>query len=176
LNVPDFVFVDEMRINIDMARDHGRATPGERVVDTKPSTRGENLSVIGAIGYDGMRATMSLPGAVDGEAYLVFTKEVLAPVLSAGDIVLMDNVPTHKMPVIEQTINNVGAEVIFLPPYSPDFSPIENCWSKIKTFLRGAGARTRTELEAALSTALATITLDDIAGWFTHCDYLDSPI
>ncbi|MCI0590288.1 MAG: transposase [Gammaproteobacteria bacterium] len=70
----------EMRLKIDMARDHGRATPGERVVDTKPSTRGENLSVIGALGYDGILATMNLPGAVDGEAYLIFTKEVLAPI------------------------------------------------------------------------------------------------
>lgn len=172
--MPDFVFVDEMGINIEMARDYGRATPGERVVDTKPSTRGENLSVIGALGYDRMRATMSLPGAVDGEAYLVFTKGVLAPGLRVGDIVFMDNVPTHKMPVIEQSINDVGAQVIFLPPYSPDFSPIENCWSKIKTFLRGVGARTRNELEPALSRALATITIDDIAGWFAHCGYVDA--
>jgi len=172
--VPDFVFVDEMGVNIDMARDHGRATPGQRVVDTKPSTRGQNLSVIGALGYDGMREIMSLPGAVDGDAYLVFTREVLAPSLRIGDIVFMDNVPTHKMPVIEQTINDVGAEVIFLPPYSPDFSPIENCWSKIKTFLRAVGARTRDELEAALSRALETITIDDIVGWFAHCGYVDA--
>lgn len=170
----DFVFIDEMGINIDMARDHGRAAPGERVIDTKPSKRGENLSVIGALGYDGMRATMSLPGAVDGEAYLVFTKEVLAPSLNHGEIVFMDNVPTHKMPVIERTINDVGAAVIFLPPYSPDFSPIENCWSKVKTFLRRIAARTRDELEIALSKALATITIDDIVGWFIHCGYVDA--
>lgn len=176
MNVSDFVFIDEMGISLDLARDRGRATPGERVVDRKPAARGENLSVIGALGYDRMRATMSLPGAVDGEACLVFIKEVLAPQLRAGEVVLMDNVPTHKMPAVEEAVGTAGARVIFLPPYSPDFSPIENCWSKIKTFLRGVGARTRPGLEAALSKALATITPEDIVGWFTHCGYLDSPI
>jgi len=174
LKVPDFIFIDEMGINIDLARLYGRAAPGKRVVDSKPSSRGENLSVVGALGYDGMRATMSLPGAIDGDAYLVFIRDVLLPSLRVGEIVLMDNVPTHRMPVIERTINGAGARVIFLPPYSPDYSPIENCWSKIKTYLRGAAARTREALEVALSEALATITLADIDGWFTHCGYLYS--
>ena len=142
------------------------------MVDTKPAVRGENLSVIGALGYDGMRATMSLAGAIDGEAYRIFIQDVLVPSLRGNDIILMDNVPTHKMPVIEQTLNEGGARVIFLPPYSPDFSPIENCWSKIKTLLRGVAARSREALEVALSKTLATITLDDIVGWFAHCGYV----
>lgn len=170
----DFVFVDEMGINIDLARTYGRAAPGERVVDTKPSTRGENLSVIGALGVDAVRAAMSVPGAVDGDACLVFTKDVLAPCLHPGNIVFMDNVPTHKMPAITAAITAVGARVKFLPPYSPDLSPIENCWSKVKTFLRRVAARTRKDLDAALSQALATITRDDIAGWFAHCGYVDA--
>jgi transposase len=174
LNVGDFVFVDEMGINIDLAREYGRAAPGERVVDSKPSARGDNLSVIGALGYDELRAAMSVSGAVDGDACLVFTKDVLAPRLRPGDIVFLDNVPTHKMAAIEEAITAVEAKVKFLPPYSPDFSPIENCWSKVKTFLRRVAARTRQDLDSALSQALAMITRDDIKGWFAHCGYVDA--
>ena len=170
----EFVFVDEMGIHLDLARGYGRAAPGERVVDTKPSTRGDNLSVIGALGADALRATMSVPGAVDGDAYLIFTKKVLAPCLHPGNIVFMDNVPTHKMPTIAEALAAVGARVQFLPPYSPDLSPIENCWSKVKTFLRSVAARTQKALEAALRNALATITHDDIKGWFAHCGYGDA--
>jgi transposase len=174
LNVDDFVFVDEMGLNIDLARGYGRAAPGERVVDTKPSTRGKNLSVIGALGADTMRAALRVPGAVDGDASLVFTKQVRAPCLHPGNIVFMDNVPTHKMPALTAAITAVGARVKFLPPYSPDLSPIENCWSKVKTFLRSLAARTQKALDAALSNALATITHDDIKGWFAHCGYVDA--
>jgi transposase len=174
LNVDDFVFVDEMGINIDLARGYGRAAPGERGVDTKPSTRGKNLSVIGALGADTMRAALSVPGAVDGDAYLVFTKQVRAPCLHPGNIVFMDNVPTHKLPPLAEALAAGGARVQFLPPYSPDLSPIENCWSKVKTFLRSLAARTQKALDAALSNALATITHDDIKGWFAHCGYVDA--
>ena len=171
MNVGDLVFVDEMGINLGLARAYGRAAPGQRVVETKPSTRGENVSVIGALGADALRAVMSVPGAVDGDACLVFTQQVLAPRLQPGNIVFMDNVPTHKMPAITKAITAVGAQVKFLPPYSPDFSPIEQCWSKVKTFLRSVAARTRKDLDAALSQALAAITPHDIAGWFAHCGY-----
>jgi len=174
LAVCNFVFVDEMGVNLALAREYGRAAPGVRVVEATPSARGENLSVIGALGLTGMRAMMSVPGAVDGAACQVFIEEVLVPQLRAGEIVLMDNVPTHKMAVLEQAIKSVGARVLFLPPYSPDCSPIENCWSKIKTILRGIGARTRTELEEALTKALAMLTLDDVVGWFAHCGYVDA--
>jgi transposase len=174
LNVEDFVFVDEMGLNLNLAREYGRAAPGERVVAPKPSTRGENLSVIGALGADALRAVMSVPGAVDGDAFLSFIKHVLAPRLHPGNIVFMDNVPTHKMPTIADAIAGVGARVHFLPPYSPDFSPIEHCWGKLKTFLRRVAARTQQALDAALSDALATITHDNIKGWFTHCGYVDA--
>jgi transposase len=174
LNVDDFVFVDEMGINIDLAREYGRAAPGERVVDSKPSARGDNLSVIGALGYDALRAAMSVVGAVDGDACLVFIQDVLAPRLQPGDIVFLDNVPTHKMAAIEEALRAADAKVKFLPPYSPDFSPIENCWSKVKTFLRKVAARTQQDLEAALSQALTLITGDDIKGWFAHCGYGDA--
>ena len=171
----DLVFVDEMGINIDLARAYGRAAPGERVVETKPSARGDNLSVIGALGFEELRAAMSVPGAVDGDACLVFIKDVLAPRLRPGNIVVLDNVPTHKMTAIAEALTAVDAKVKFLPPYAPDLSPIEHCWSKLKTFLRSVAARTRADLEVALSQALALITGDDIKGWFAHCGYGDAP-
>jgi transposase len=144
------------------------------VVDTKPSTRGENLSVIGALGTDTLRTAMSVPGAVEGDAFLIFIKHVLAPRLYPGNIVFMDNVPTQKMPTIADAIAAVGARVHFLPPYSPDFSPIEHCWAKVKTFLRSVAARTQHALDPALSAALAAIAHDNIKGWFAHCGYVDA--
>ena len=117
---------------------------------------------------------MSVPGAVEGAAWRVFTQEGLAPRLHPGNIVFRDNVPTHKRPAIAQALTAVGARVKFLPSYAPDLSPIENCWSKGKTFLRSVEARTRKDLDAALSKALATMTRDDIEGWFAHCGYVDA--
>ena len=166
-----FVFVDEMGSHLSLARLYGRAEPGKRVQDEVPAARGENISTIAAVGLEGVRAALSIPGAVDGDVLLVFTKQVLAPSLHAGEIVFMDNVPTHKMAAIEAEITAVGARVEFLPPYSPDLSPIENVFSKIKAILRAIGARTTRKLMAALRKAFAAITREDILGWFTHCGY-----
>lgn len=170
-----FVFVDEMGSNISLARLYGRAEPGERVVDKVPAARGENLSTIGALALDGVRAALSIPGAVDGEVYVAFVQQMLVPRLRAGEIVFMDNVPTHKMGAVEEAIRAVGARVEFLPPYSPDLSPIENAFSKIKAILRAIGARTVRALMAALKKAFAAITLEDILGWFMHCGYHVAP-
>lgn len=107
-----------MGSHLALARLYGRAEPGQRVVDAVPSTRGENLSTIGALALDGLRAVMSIPGAVNGEVYQVFVEQVLVPKLHIGDIVFMDNVPTHKMAAVEIAIVQAGARVEFLPPYS----------------------------------------------------------
>ena len=143
-------------------------------MDTKPSTRGKHLSVLGALGADTRRAALSVPGAVDGDASLVFPKLVRAPCVHPGKIVLMDKVPTHKLPPSAEALAAVGARVQFLPPDSPALSPIEKCCSKVKTFLRSVAARTQKALAAALSNALATITCHDIKGWFAHCGYVDA--
>ncbi len=118
-----------------------------------------------------MRAAVSLPGPVDGETFLFFVQQVLSPTLSPGEIVLMDNIPTHKVEGVQEALEAVGARVEYLPPYSPDLSPIENFWSKVKTCLRRIGARTLADLLAALQQAFATVTLENILGWFTHCGY-----
>ena len=127
--------------------------------------------MISALALRGLIATMTLEGAVDTLAFDAYLKEVLRPKLKAGDVVILDNLNVHKASQIEQVAVDRGARVIWLAPYSPDYSPIEQCWSKIKQMLRAAKARTREELEAALAGTLDIITNSDIRGWFNHCGY-----
>ena len=114
---------------------------------------------------------MTLPGAVDAQAFKTYVKQVLVPNLWAGACVVMDNLPAHKVAGIREAIEAVGATLVYLSPYSPDFSLIENCWSKVKEFLRARAARTYAELDQAITDALAAITTKDIIGLFTHCCY-----
>ena len=131
---------------------------------------GGNVSTIGALGLEGIRTGL-MPGPIDGDTMLFFVEELLAPTLKRGDIVLMDNNPIHKLDEIEDAIEAAGAWVLFLPTYSPDLNPIENCWSKVKTRLRSLKPRTLPDLLEALVAAFASITLPDILGWFRHCGY-----
>lgn len=154
-----------------MTRHFGRAAPGQRVVEKVPRNYGEQTSLISAMGLRGLVATMTLEGAVDTPAFDAYIREVLAPKLEPGDVVILDNLNVHKASQVEQVAAARGARVIWLSPYSPDYSPIEECWSKIKQILRAAKARTREELEAALVKALGLVTSSDIRGWFSHCGY-----
>lgn len=171
LNIRKFIFIDETGSNLAMTRLYGRAEPGERVFDKVPGDRGENVSTIGAIDLDGIRTGLSVPGAIDGETMLFFVEELLAPTLKRGEIVFLDNCPIHKMDEIEEAIETRGAWVIFLPRYSPDLNPIENCWSKVKAILRSLKPRTLQELLGALVEAFSSVTVQDILGWFNHCGY-----
>ena len=165
------VFIDESGCNIAMARDYARAPVGERAEDHVPSRWGDNVSLVGAIGLCGLRTLMTLNGPVDGEAFLAFVEHFLVPELCPGDIVLMDNLGVHKKEGVREAIEAAGAELRFLPAYSPDLNPIEECWSKLKSILRAVGARTRDALDRALQSAMAVITAEDSAGWFTHAGY-----
>lgn len=136
------MFVDESGLNLGMTRMNGRATRGERLYDSCPRNQGHNISLIGALSLDGLIATMSIPGSVKKDVFLTYISEVLAPQLWAGAVVVMDNLSVHHAQVITDVITAVGAGVVFLPPYSPDLSPIELCWSKLKQCLRAAKART----------------------------------
>ena len=160
-----------MGSNLGLTRLYGRAAPGQRVLDHVPGDRGGNVSTIGAIGLDGIRTGLSVPGAIDGETMLFFVEQLLVPTLKRGASVVMDNNPIHKLDDIEDAIEAVGAWVLFLPTYSPDLNPIELCWAKVKSRLRSLKPRTLPDLLDALGQAFSSITPHDILHWFEHCGY-----
>jgi transposase len=160
-----------MGSHLGLTRRYGRAAPGQRVYEQVPGDRGGNVSTIGALGLDGIRTGLSVPGPIDGDTRLFFVEELLVPTLKREDIVLMDNNPIHKLDEIEDALEAAGAWVLLLPTYSPDLTPIENCCSKVKTLLRSLKPRTLDDLLAALVDAFAAITPHDILSWFRHCGY-----
>ena len=154
-----------------MTRLYGRAPAGDRVVSGVPQNYGPNVTMLGTLGIHGLQAVMTVEGATDADVFRTYVKQVLGPTLIPGDIVVMDNLQAHKAVGIQQALARRGARLLYLPPYSPDLSPIEPCWSKLKTALRAAKARTREALEHAIAQALATITVSDAHSWFRHCGY-----
>jgi len=158
-------------VNLALTRRYGRAPRGERAAGSTPLNYGQNLTLIGALSSGGLDALLTIEGATDGEVFRAYTQRVLCPTLRAGDIIVMDNLGAHKVSGIGEAIEARGASLVYLPPYSPDLSPIEQCWSKIKTGLRAMGARTRRKLERAIKRALETITQSDALAWFAHCGY-----
>lgn len=165
-------FIDESGFNLALTRRFGRARPGERIDEGVPQNYGENITMLAAIGLRGVSAPMTINGAVDGTVFLTYVREVLCPTIEAGDLILMDNLGVHKVAGVEEAITSSGGRVEYLPPYSPDYNPIEKMWSKIKTAMRAAKARTREALETALREALLEITEADARAWFAHCGYL----
>jgi len=154
-----------------MTRLRGRAPRGQRVHGSAPQGHWRVTTMIGAICPSGITAAMTIDSPTDSEVFRVFVERILVPTLRRGDVVLMDNLSSHKAVGVTERINAAGAELIYLPPYSPDFNPIESCWSKVKEFLRTAKARTQTRLERAIGKALDTVTATDARGWFGHCGY-----
>ena len=170
----DLIFIDESGVNLAMTRLWARSAKGKRAYSPKPTKRGQNVSIIGALGFDGVVADYSLMGATDGLTFEAFISQKLVPKLWKGACVLMDNCPVHLDATVRELIEAVGARLIYLPPYSPDFSPIENCWSKLKSLLKTIGARTYPDLAKAIENAFSEVSLDDIRSWFTHCCYCTS--
>jgi transposase len=150
---------------------YGRAPRGERAVGSVPQNYGENLTVIGALSVGGLQAVMTVEGATDGDVFREYVEQVLCPTLQAGDVVVMDNLGAHKVSGVRESIESKGAEVIYLPPYSPDLNPIERCWSKLKSAARAIGARTREALEEAIEQVIKTISQADALAWFVHSGY-----
>lgn len=169
MDVRNLVFIDEAGIHLGMVRLFARAFRGERAVDAVPRNRGTNISLIGGLSVDGLIASMTLKGSVDTPAFLSYVHDVLAPHLWVGAIVVMDNLKVHHAHSVREAIEALGARVVFLPPYSPDLSPIELCWSKLKQFLRSKAARTYEALDQAMTEAVRFITEDDAIAWFNHC-------
>jgi transposase len=164
-------FVDESSVNLAMTRVYGRAPAGERIVGRVPRNYGPNVTRLGAVGMRGLQAVMTVDGATDAAVFRTCVKQVLGPSLAPGDIVVMDSLRAHKAVGVQQAPARRGARLLYLPPYAPDLSPIEPCWSKVKTGLRTAQARTREALDAARAAVLVTVSLADAWGWFKHCGY-----
>jgi transposase len=154
-----------------MTRRYGRGPGGERVREGTPGGHWRTLTVLGAIRFSGWVATMTIEAATDGEIFLAYVEQVLCPQLQPGDIVVMDNLAAHKVAGVRELIENTGARLRYLPPYSPDFNPIEKCWSQVKQLLRAAKARSLSSLEYRVSEALASVTPLHVQACFRHCGY-----
>jgi len=154
-----------------MTRPRGRAPRGRRIAEATPQGHWQVLTTLGALALRGIVGAMTVEAATDGDVFLAYLEHVLGPKLQVGDVVVMDNLSAHKVEGVRQLIRARGAELLYLPPYSPDFNPIEQCWSKIKLILRTLKARTTEALEQAVAQALAAITPDNARAWFAHCGY-----
>lgn len=172
LPTADLVFIDECGSNIALTPLYARAPKGERARGSVPRNRGKNTTLIAALSLEGMGAAMILEGSANTTAFELYVEQILAPSLHAGQIVVMDNLQAHKSAPVRLAIEAKGCQLLFLPGYSPDLSPIEEAFSKLKTALRRAGARTQEALEEAIAQALLTVTAQNAQGWFQHCGYL----
>jgi transposase len=161
------VFVDETGVTTAMTPAYGRAPRGERVEASAPASW-ESVTVIAAMGLDGVRAPLALPGSVNAATFETYVEQVLVPALRPGDVVVFDNLSSHLGPAVFEAIERAGARVLPLPPYSPDYTPIEEMFSKFKGFLRRVGARAKEHLYDAIAEGLREVTDEDILGWFRH--------
>jgi transposase len=164
-------FVDDAGVNLALTRLYGRAPAGERVVGSVPQNYGPHVTMLGALGIEGLHAVLTVDGATDADVVRPYITQVLGPTLTPGAMVVMDNWGAHKAVGVQQAIARRGARRLYLPPYAPDLSPIEPGWSQLKTALRQAKARTRAALDAAIAPAMMTVRHADAWGWFKHCGY-----
>lgn len=154
-----------------MTRLRGRAPKGERLVAKAPHGHWQTTTLIAALGVEGIRCSTVVDGAVNGDIFEAFVEQVLVPELRPGDLVVMDNLSSHKRARTRRLIERAGAELVFLPPYSPDYNPIEMVFSKVKQLLRSLACRTRRALWEAMQSVLEQITPSDAQNCFRHCGY-----
>jgi transposase len=172
LPISRLVFLDESGARTNMTRLRGRVKGGARCVDTTPHGGWSATTMISAVRLDGSTAAMVIEGATDAPVFREYVRHVLAPTLRPGDIVILDNLAPHNDPQAHALIQEKGAIVRFLPPYSPDLNPIEHMWSKVKQYLRKVKARTAETLLTAIRDGLQMVTPDDARGWFRNCGYV----
>jgi len=165
------MFLEESGVTTQMTRLRGRAPRGERIAEATPQGHWKVLTTLGTMSLRGIEAVMTIESPTDSEVFLAYLDQVLCPKLTPGDVVIMDNLSTHKVRGVRERIQACGAELLYLPPYSPDLNPIEKAWFKLKQFLRTAKARTAEALDQAISEALKTITAENAAAWFRHSGY-----
>ena len=171
LNANNLIFIDESGANLRMESSYARAEGGGRVKMPVPFNRGPQISMIGAVSTEKVEAALYGEWSTNGEIFLTFIETQLVPELKAKHIVVMDNVKFHLQKSVSDAIESTGATVIFLPPYSPDFSPIEHMWSKIKNRLRKLAPRTMKEFKKSIQIAFKEINKSDLLSWFKHCGY-----
>jgi len=166
IDLDRLIFLDESGVSTQMTRLYARCTGGARIHETTPDGRWKILTILGAISTRGMIATMTIEAATDREIFLAYLDEVLCPNLRPGDVVVMDNLSSHKVTGVRERIEAAGAQLLYLPPYSPDLNPIEKAWAKLKQLLRAAKARTKEALDQAIAQKLPLLTAEDAKAWF----------
>lgn len=175
LDLEKLVFFDECGVNTKMSRLRGRCPQDQRLVDSAPAGHYQTLTLMSAVRLEGVTAPMLLDGPVNATTFAGYVEQCLVPTLWAGDILILDNLPAHKSPRVTLAVERAGCKLVYLPPYSPDFNPIENMWSKVKAALRKAKARTFDAVVEAAKDALHSVTEADCQGYFEHCGYSDLP-
>jgi transposase len=170
-DVRQYVFLDECGVTTDLLRRYGRSPRGVRLHDHTPCGHWETHTVVAALRPDGLTAPAVFDGPIDSASFLAYIEQVLVPSLRAGDVVVLDNLAVHRQPEVRTAIEHVGATIRFLPPYSPDFNPIEQAFAKLKAFLRAARPRTFDHVNALVAAALALFTVDECRNYVRHCGY-----
>lgn len=172
LNSKNLVFIDESGVQNNMTRRYGRIVGGTRLRESAPGGTWDTTTMISSIRFNGSIAAMTIEGATDAISFKAYIVNILCPTIDRNDIIIMDNLSSHKASEIREAIEATGARLLFLPPYSPDFNPIEMMWSKIKTSLRKTKARTVKGLDDAISNAFRSVSESDAKGWFSACGYV----
>jgi transposase len=175
-NQPDLdperlIFIDETGVDTKMARRFGRSPRGERCLAAVPHGHWKTTTFTAGLRLNGITAPFILEGPMDGDGFLAYVEQVLVPTLEPGDIVIADNLPAHKVPGVQEAIENAGASLRYLPPYSPDFNPIEKAFAKLKAYLRKISARTVDALWDAVADAIRTFTSAHCRNYFVSCGY-----
>lgn len=165
------VFVDEMGANTSLAPIYGWSRRGERTRYSVPRNRGKNTTLLASMTLEGMGPCLAVEGSTTAAVFEAYVERVLTPALRAGQVVVMDNLSAHKSQRVRELVESRGCELLYLPPYSPDFNPIEEAFAKIKGLLRKAEARTRQALVEAMGVAISAVTATDARGFFGHCGY-----
>ncbi|MEG4092699.1 transposase [Microcoleus sp. Pol12B4] len=176
IDIKNLVVIDETGVNLAMTRNYSRCQGGARFYYNRPGNKGKNLTLIGAISEVGLIATMTFPGSLNTATFLAFLDKILLHQLWIGAIVVRDNLPVHYAETTKALIESVGCPVKFLPPYSPEKSPLELCWSKLKEILRSQAARTSDALDEAITMAVNLINDENALNWFNHCGLFFEPI
>lgn len=174
MDLAGLVFVDESGAKTNMTRLYGRAMAGQRAFDNTPSGHWHTTTMLSSVRLDGSTACMVVDGATNKDVFEAYVEQILLPTLKAGDIVILDNLSAHKSRHARELMESVGAELWYLPAYSPDLNPIEKMWSKIKSILRALKARTKETLIRAIAEALEMVTASDAKGWFESCGYVNT--